>query len=66
MSKMLGISLGSHRARINVHKFSKTIFTLLMPRKILQSVRQPTNALNKIELMRSIKLLHVSVEGCYP
>jgi hypothetical protein len=54
------------RERKNVHKFSKTNFTLLIPRKFLQSVRQPTNALNKIQLMRSIKSLHDSVGGCHP
>jgi len=55
-----------HRARKIVHKFSKTNFTLLIPRKFLHSVRQPNNALNKIQLMRSIQSLHVSVWGCHP
>ena len=46
-----------------VLEFSKTNFTLLITRKFLQSIRQTTNALNKIQLMRSMKLLHVSVGG---
>ena len=32
----------------------------------LQLIHQPRNALNKIQFMTSIKLLHVSAPGCHP
>jgi hypothetical protein len=38
-------------------------FVLLIPCVFLQLIRQPTNALNKIKFMTSIKLLNVSAPG---
>jgi len=39
---------------------------LFVPRKFLQQMYQPKNALNKTQFMTSLKLLHVSALGCYP
>ena len=33
---------------------------------VLHSIHQPTNALNDIQFMTRIKLLHVSARGCIP
>jgi hypothetical protein len=40
-------------------------FTLLISCIFLQPIYQPTNALNKIQFMTSMKLLHVSAQGCH-
>ena len=41
-------------------------FMLLVPCIFLQLIHQPTNILNKIQLMTSIKLLYVLALGCHP
>jgi len=41
-------------------------FMLLTQRLFLRLINKQTNALNKIQLMTSIKLLHISAPGCLP
>jgi len=47
-------------------KWSDTNFMLLILYTLLQSIHQPTNALNKIQFMTNIKLPHVLALGCHP
>jgi hypothetical protein len=43
-----------------------SMYCMLLIRDIfLKSVYEPTNVLNKIQFMTSIKLLHVSAPGCH-
>ena len=47
-------------------KYLLPFFTLFIPCMFLQSIYQPTNAINKIQFITRIKLLHVSATGCHP
>lgn len=46
------------------HKYIN--FMLLTPRLFLQLIHQQTNALNKIQFLTNIDLLHVLTLGCHP
>jgi hypothetical protein len=46
--------------------FCEHLYLLLIPCIFLQLTHQPTYALNKIQFVTTIKLLHVSAPGCHP